>query len=119
MSLRRYCLALDLVDDAALIADYERWHAPGGVWPEVVADLRAQGIAHMEIWRVGTRMLMIVETSAVFPTQRTLPARIAEWETMMARFQAALPGAAPGEKWMSMTRIFNLDQQEKPAAETD
>ena len=119
MSLRRYCLALDLVNDGALIAEYERWHAPGGVWPEVVADLRDQGIANMEIWRVGTRMLMIVETSAPFPTQRTLPPRIAEWETLMARFQQALPGAAPGEKWMSMTRIFNLDHQDRPTGETD
>ena len=119
MSLRRYCLALDLVDDPALIAEYERWHAPGGVWPEVVADLRAQGVAHMEIWRTGTRLLMIVETSAAFPVKRALPPRIAEWETLMARFQQALPGAAPGEKWMSMTRIFDLAQQEKPAVETD
>ena len=30
---RRLCFALDLVDDAAKIAEYERFHDPGGVWP--------------------------------------------------------------------------------------
>ena len=111
MSLRRYCLALDMVDDKALIAEYERWHAPGGVWPEVIADLRDQGVVNMEIWRVANRLLMIVESTKDFPTKRTLPPRIDAWETMMAKFQQALPGAAAGEKWMSLTKVFDIADQ--------
>ena len=111
MSLRRYCLALDMVDDAALIAEYERWHAPGGVWPEVIADLRDQGVVNMEIWRVANRLLMIVASTKDFPTQRTLPPRIDAWETMMAKFQQALPGSAPGEKWRSLTKVFDIADQ--------
>ena len=30
--MRRYCLALDLKDDSALIAEYEEWHRK--VYPE-------------------------------------------------------------------------------------
>ena len=54
---RRLCFALDLVNDPAKIAEYERFHAPGGVWPEIVDDIAAQGIEGMEIWRTGDRMV--------------------------------------------------------------
>lgn len=108
---RRYCLALDLVDDAELIAAYERWHAPGGVWPEIVADIRERGVTQMEIWRIGTRMVMIVEAGEAFVQPRTLPPRVAEWEALMSQYQLPLAGAAPGEKWLPMTRIFSLDEQ--------
>jgi L-rhamnose mutarotase len=34
--------------------------------------------------------------------------KVQEWEKLMWSFQQALPGAAPGEKWMPMERIFSL-----------
>lgn len=110
MSLRRFCFALDLVEDAALIAAYEKRHAPGGVWPEVLADIRAQGVLQMEIWRVDARMVMIVEATEDFPRPRPAEPRVAAWEDLMSRFQRPLPGAEPGRKWLPMTRIFALDQ---------
>jgi len=30
---------------------------------------------------------------------------------MMAKFQQALPGAAAGEKWMSLTKVFDIADQ--------
>lgn len=33
--MRRLCYVLDLHDDPQLIAEYERWHQPTEVWPEV------------------------------------------------------------------------------------
>lgn len=103
---RRHCFALDLVDDAALIADYEARHAPGAVWPAVFAHLRAQGVESMEIWRTGDRMVMIAEVVEDYPRDVEPPAEIAEWEKLMWRYQRALPHAAPGEKWVPMQRIF-------------
>ena len=41
---RRICLALDLVDDAELIAEYERWHQVGNTFPEVTQSIRDAGI---------------------------------------------------------------------------
>jgi L-rhamnose mutarotase len=32
------------------------------------------------------------------------------WERLMGTFQRALPGAAPGEKWTPMRRIFSLTE---------
>ena len=108
---RRLCFALDLVDDAALIADYEARHAPGAVWPAVVADIRARGFERMEIWRSGDRMRMIAEVAHDFPRPAEEPPETAEWEALMWRFQKALPHAGDGEKWLPMTRIFSLDEQ--------
>ena len=61
----RTVLALDLKDDPALIAEYEQHHQR--IWPEIAAHLRRQGVTGMEIHRLGTRMVMVMETDdAVF-----------------------------------------------------
>lgn len=112
---RRVCFALDLVNDADLIAAYESAHAPGAVWPEVIAGIRAKGFQGMEIWRVDDRLFMIGEVSdlwpiALDPNQADVDAR---WEHEMEVYQSPLPGAAEGEKWRPMTRIFSMDQQQR------
>jgi L-rhamnose mutarotase len=33
------------------------------------------------------------------------------WETLMWKFQKAVPWAQPGEKWVAMDRIFALSEQ--------
>ena len=108
---RRLCFALDLVDDPVKIAEYEGFHRPGGVWPEIVDDIRAQGIEGMEIWRTGSRMVMIATVADDYPRQREIPAKFDEWEGLMWTFQKALPRAAPGQKWVPMARIFDLAEQ--------
>lgn len=108
----RHCLALDLKDDPALIAEYEAWHRK--VWPEVLAHLHAQGIVALEIFRLGTRMVMVMDTDdAVFDPARMAEAqrsnpRLAEWETLMWRFQAPTPWTPDGGKWTPMHSIFRL-----------
>ncbi len=111
MGRRRFCYLLDLVDDAALIADYEARHAPQSVWPEVVAHIRAQGAESMEIWRAGDRLVMIVEAADDYPRPVSPPPEIDRWEELMWRFQQPLPFAGDGEKWVPMARIFDLDAQ--------
>ena len=108
----RYALALDLVDDAQRIADYEEAHK--SIWPEVRDHLRAQGVLGMEIYRLGTRLFMVMEVDpAVYSVQamaeasRTNPA-IQRWEALMWTYQAPTPWTPPGEKWVFMNRIFEL-----------
>ncbi|MDH7973917.1 L-rhamnose mutarotase [Sphingomonas sp. AR_OL41] len=108
---RRLCFALDLVEDADLIARYEAHHAPGAVWPEVLADIRDSGVVDMEIWRTGTRMFMIATVAADYPRDRAPAARDVEWQQLMWTFQRPLPHAAPGEKWTEMKRIFSLSEE--------
>ena len=62
--LHRYCLALDLIDDEALIAEYEKWHTQ--VWPEILTSITSSGIEQMEIYRTGNRLFMIMEVHPDF-----------------------------------------------------
>ncbi|HEY0677642.1 MAG TPA: L-rhamnose mutarotase [Chitinophagaceae bacterium] len=111
--MQRYCLALDLVDDPILIAEYEQWHRPGKVWQEVRQSLVDSGIIDMEIYRTGNRLFMIIETDDTFSFERkaALDAsdpKVQEWEQLMWKFQQPLPWAAKGGKWVLMDRIFVL-----------
>ena len=111
----RYALALDLVDDAQRIADYEEAHK--SIWPEVRDHLRAQGVLGMEIYRLGTRLFMVMEVDpAVHSAQAMAEAsrdnpHIQRWETLMWTYQAPTPWTPEGEKWVEMKRIFDLSTQ--------
>jgi L-rhamnose mutarotase len=111
--MKRYCLALDLVDDADLIKEYEKWHAPGATWPEITESIRSAGIINMEIYRVGNRLFMIMDTNDHFSFENkaamdAVNQKVQEWEQLMWKFQQPLPIAKTGEKWMLMERIFQL-----------
>lgn len=109
---RRYCLTLDLQDDASLIAEYKRYHEK--IWPEITRSIRESGIQDLEIYLHGTRMFMILEVDESFSFEKKTEAdrknpKVQEWENLMWKFQRALPGAQPGEKWLLMSRIFKLE----------
>lgn len=110
---RRLCFALDLKDDADLIAQYEAHHAAGAVWPGVVDLIQAQGFVSMEIWRTDDRCFMIAEVGEAYPRpiSEAATALDAEWQALMSRFQKPLPQSAPGEKWRPMARMFSLAEQ--------
>jgi L-rhamnose mutarotase len=108
----RYCLALDLVDDPALIAEYEAYHQR--IWPEIDASIRGAGVIDMTIYRAGNRLFMIMETDdETFSFEKKAAAdatnpKVQEWEALMWKYQQALPIAKPGEKWLLMDKIFQL-----------
>src|SRR4051812_21686863 len=109
--MQKYCLAVDLVNDEALISEYEARHK--NVPPEILDSIRSSGITNMEIYRVGNRMFMIMETTDDFSFESKAAADLAnpkvqDWEQLMWKFQASLPFAKPGEKWVLMKKIFQL-----------
>ena len=109
--MNRYCLALDLVNDPRLIKEYEVMHEQ--VWPEIEASIKDSGIVAMEIYRTGNRLFMIMEVNDAFSFDQKAAAdaaneKVQEWEQLMWKYQQAIPGAKPGEKWMMMNRIFEL-----------
>ena len=114
----RRCLALDLKYDPALIAEYERHHRQ--VWPEVLEHLRAHGVRELEIFRLGTRMVMVMDTDdATFDAARMGAAerddpRLREWEDLMWTFQKPTPWTPDGMKWTPMSSIFSLQATDSP-----
>lgn len=109
--MKRYCLALDLIDDAELISAYEKYHRQ--VWPAISRSIREAGILRLDIYRYANRLCMLMEVSEWFSFEAKAASdaadpEVQEWENLMWKYQQALPGAAPGEKWMLMNKIFTL-----------
>ncbi|KIC64055.1 L-rhamnose mutarotase [Chryseobacterium taiwanense] len=109
--MKKFCLALDLVDDEKLIAEYEKYHQ--NIWPEIKQSILNSGILNMEIYRIQNRLFMIVEADDNFSFEAKNEAdknrpKVQEWEELMWKFQQQLPNSKPGEKWKLMTQIFSL-----------
>lgn len=111
--VKRYCQTMDLKNNPELIAEYVKRHSEAEAWPEIRAGIREVGILEMEIYILGTRLFMIVETPLDFDWETamarlaTLP-RQAEWEAYMSIFQQADATATSAEKWQLMDRMFYL-----------
>ena len=109
--MRRYTLALDLVNDSNLIHEYEQYHK--NVWPEIKNSITASGIVNMEIYRFENRLFMIMDVNEDFTFERKSEMdasneKVQEWEQLMWKYQSAIPGAKAGEKWVLMEKIFEL-----------
>lgn len=110
--MKRYCFALDLKDDEKLIAEYEKYHE--AIWPEITESITSAGIEQLEIYRVENRLFMIMETNNNFSFEKKNKMdaeneKVQQWETLMWKYQQALPSAAKGEKWIMMKKIFTLN----------
>jgi L-rhamnose mutarotase len=109
--MNRHCFALDLKDDPQLIAEYEKYHQR--IWPEITKSLRSAGIRELQIYRIMNRLFMIVDADDEFSFEKKLQQdqhdlKVQEWETLMWKYQQALPGSKAGEKWRMMDKIFDL-----------
>jgi len=114
MNYKRYCKTLSLKDDAQLIEDYKKVHAPGAAWPEITQGMKDVGIMDMEIYIYGTRLFMIMDTVPDFDHDKAM-AELAskpsqsEWEAYVSRFQQSSAEASADEKWQLMERIYKMD----------
>ncbi len=110
---KRYCQTLELKDNPELIREYIKRHDRVYHWPEIRDGIRAVGILEMEIYLLGTTLLMVVETPLDFQWEEAfkrltdMPRQV-EWEEYMSLFQQAEPGQSSDEKWKMMDRIFYL-----------
>lgn len=111
--MKTYCLTLDLHDDPDLIEEYKWHHRRENIWPEVVGNIKSQGILGEEIYLHGSRLVMLLRTTDDFNFEAKAAAdasdpKMCEWESLMWKYQKPVPGAPPGEKWILMNKIFEL-----------
>lgn len=114
--MQRLCFAVDLKEDPQLIAQYRKWHEPGGPPPAVTQSLRAAGIESLEIYLCGNRLFMVLEADDAFSLEKkaradAANAEVLAWEQLMWNFQQSLPWASEGEKWVPAQRIYDLNSQ--------
>ncbi|MBR2630697.1 MAG: L-rhamnose mutarotase [Bacteroidaceae bacterium] len=110
---KRYVQTLELRDDPEMIKEYLKWHSEEHHWKEIRDGIKEVGILEMEIYILGTRLVMIVDTPEEFNWKEamdrlaTLP-RQAEWEAFVAQLQGCREDARSDEKWNMMERMFHL-----------
>lgn len=115
MTYKRYCKTLSLKDDAQLIEDYKKVHAPGAAWPEITQGMKDVGIIDMEIYIYGTRLFMIMDTVPDFDHDLAMKElatkpRQSEWEAYVSKFQQSSAEATADEKWQLMDCIYKMDK---------
>lgn len=113
---KRYCKTLNLEDDPKLIEEYKRVHSPEATWPEITQGMIEVGILDMEIYIMGTRLFMIMDTIPEFDHERDMTElaskpRQSEWETFVSRFQRSSSEATADEKWQLMKCIYKLERK--------
>ena len=101
-------------DNPESIRQYEDHHRK--VWPEIIASIKNAGIEQMEIYRLGTRLFMIMEVNENFSFERKAEMdrnneTVQQWEKLMWKYQQPLAEAAEGEKWVMLNKIFDLQEQ--------
>lgn len=110
---KRYVQTLELRDDPEMIKEYLKWHSEEHHWKEIRDGIKEVGILEMEIYILGTKLVMIVDTPEDFNWQEamdklaTLP-RQAEWEAFVSQLQGCREDARSDEKWNMMERMFYL-----------
>ena len=113
MHSKRYVRTMNLRNDPELINEYRYRHKKGIIWPEIIKGIRQVGITGMDIYILGTRLVMILETpdsldlDAAMAKLATLP-RQQEWEDFMSIFQQTEPGCSSSDKWQEMEHMFEL-----------
>ena len=111
--VKRYVQFLEISDDPELVAQYRKWHSEEYSWKDVRDGIKAVGILEMEIYILGSKLVMIVDAPADFQWDEamahlaTLP-RQAEWEAFVSKFQGCPADARSDEKWKPMERMFWL-----------
>ena len=111
--VKRFVQTLDLRDDPEMIREYRKWHSEEFHWREIREGIKAVGIIEMEIYILGTRLVMIVDAPEDFNWTEamnrlaTLP-RQSEWEAFVSCLQGCRSDARSDEKWQMMERMFRL-----------
>lgn len=110
---KRFCKTLCLENDPNLIEEYKQVHAPGYAWPEISQGMIEVGIIDMEIYLIGNRLFMIMDTVPDFNHDEAMKKlshmpRQSEWEAYVSRFQRSASDKSADEKWQLVERIYKL-----------
>jgi len=106
---KRFCLALDLKNDPALIEEYLKYHSPEFFWGVIGEGIKKSGVEVMDIYNVDNRLFMICEMPVEVDIDEAWQKmgtyeRQGEWAELMSQFQQALPGHKL--EWVKMKKVY-------------
>ena len=104
---------MTIPDDQEIIDKYIEVHS--NVWPEIIAGQHEVGILSMQIYGLGNRMFMIVDTVDDLDWERDMDRlaglpKQAEWEAFVSEFQGCSPESKSTQKWQLMQLIFDSER---------
>ena len=110
--MKRVVQTIQIKDDPEIQRKYREYH--DNAWPEVIESLREIGIDSLEIYLLGRRLVMVMETADDFDGEKQFAIhynrseKIREWEDMMKSFQEPVPESPGGDWWAPMERVFKM-----------
>jgi L-rhamnose mutarotase len=110
---RRIVRIMDLNNQTDLLDAYDEAHRPGNTPVAVIDAQRHHGIAEMEIYRAGDRLIMIMEVTdsynpGALDIYSARSVEITRWHQRMAQLQKApLPD---GMAWPEARRVFRQSE---------
>tara|TARA_Y100000385_G_C12952959_1_gene576299 strand:+ start:659 stop:988 length:330 start_codon:yes stop_codon:yes gene_type:complete len=109
--MKRFCYTLDLKDDSKLKEEYIKHHS--NVWPEIINSLKESGIIKAEIYNIGDRLFLLIDTNDEFTEEnkRKLDLKnsiVQKWEALMSNYQKKIEFSKSENKWVRMNKIFEL-----------
>ena len=110
--MKHFGLTLNLKNDPQIIEQYKAYHQ--NAWQETLAGLKAVGITKMNIYLLGRRLFMAMETFDTFDIERDFPRylkqhpKCKEWDELMRTFQEPVEEAQADEWWAQMEPVFEL-----------
>lgn len=109
--MKRFCYTLDLKDNSKLKEEYIKHHS--NVWPEIINSLKESGIIKAEIYNIGDRLFLLIDTNDEFTEEnkRKLDLKnsiVQKWEALMSNYQKKIEFSKSENKWVRMNKIFEL-----------
>jgi len=107
--LTRIVRIMDLAADDATLAACDHAHSVGQTPPEVIAAQVRHGIAELQIYRAGHRLVMVMDVTDAFDpagldAEGTVNEAIRAWHIRMAQLQRA--PFADNQAWPEAHRVF-------------
>lgn len=109
MKRHRSIRIMDLKDDPETLSAYDRAHSIGQTPVEIVEAQCRHGIDEMEIFRIGNRLVMVLDTNEAFDPDGLEGERLTQdvvdrWHMRMIELQR--PPFESGEAWPEARRVF-------------
>ncbi len=106
----RFILTLEIINDPVLAEEYIKVHGIGMAWPQITENMKSVGIHEMELYLMGYRAFLIMDTKPDFDWDidgkvwGDLP-KEKDWQAYVAKFQKTNPESKAAEKWKTMKLI--------------
>lgn len=112
---RRIVGVMDLNNRPDILEAYEIAHQPGNTPPAVLRAQRSHGIAEMEIYRAGDRLVMIMEVTdaydpAALDAESAHSPEIVAWHQRMAKLQKR--PSTDGVAWPEAHLVFRQSEHD-------